>query len=99
MIKMEERKKTREAVRKRKEYGVFVYNDDITPFDFVILILKAVFNKTVQEAISIANKAQEEGKAVVIAPITKDVGELLVEACKSAIGENGYDLKVDLEEM
>jgi len=48
-----------------KLYKVIILNDDYTTFDFVINILKSIFNKTEEEAINLTLKIDREGSAVV----------------------------------
>lgn len=97
MIKMAEKKEV--STRTRKEYGIFIYNDDTTPFEFVVVVIAKIFSKSVGEAVTIAATAQDNGKAVVVAPITKGVGEVLLDYCKAAIAEAKQNLKVTLEEI
>ena len=46
------------------KYDVVFLNDDITPMEFVIRVLKQIFNKTQDEAIKITQYVHENGKGV-----------------------------------
>ncbi len=46
------------------KYDVIFLNDDITPMEFVIRILKQIFNKTQEEAVQITKYVHENGKGV-----------------------------------
>ena len=46
------------------KYDVVFLNDDITPMEFVIRVLKQIFNKTQDEAIKITQYVHDNGKGV-----------------------------------
>lgn len=46
-------------------YNVIFYNDDVTTFDFVVLILIGIFNKTQEDATLLAIEIDKKGKALV----------------------------------
>ncbi len=47
------------------EYNVVMHNDDITPFDFVIMVLTIVFNYSQEQAVEMAFFIHKNGKKVV----------------------------------
>lgn len=46
-------------------WKVVLHNDDFTPLEFVVELLQAVFNKSTEDAISIAQHVHTSGKAQV----------------------------------
>jgi len=46
-------------------YRVLIHNDDVTPMDFVVRVLQEVFEKGLQDAISIMMEAHHTGVALV----------------------------------
>jgi ATP-dependent Clp protease adaptor protein ClpS len=47
-----------------KEYGVYYHNDNITPFDFVILTLIMVFDMSPEMATSLAMNVHQNGRGL-----------------------------------
>lgn len=52
-------------IKKPPLYNIIFYNDDVTTFDFVVLILMEIFNKDVEEATALTIKIHENGKSIV----------------------------------
>jgi ATP-dependent Clp protease adaptor protein ClpS len=46
-------------------YRIILHNDDITPFDFVILVLRTVFHISAREALYLTLQAHSTGQAYV----------------------------------
>lgn len=46
-------------------YDVIFLNDEVTTFDFVMKVLKQIFNKTNDQALALTKHIHEEGKGVV----------------------------------
>ena len=46
------------------KYDVIFLNDNITPMDFVIRVLKTIFNKSIEEATKLTGFIHEKGKGV-----------------------------------
>lgn len=53
-----------ELLKPPAHYAVSLINDDYTPMDFVVLVLKKYFNKQQEEAIEIMLAIHENGQAV-----------------------------------
>ena len=80
-----------------KLYRVILLNDDYTTFDFVIEILKTVFNKSEEEAINLTLKVDREGSAVVgVYPY--EIAEIKVNRVHSLARAAGYPLRARIEE-
>lgn len=80
-----------------KLWKVIFHNDDFTPMDFVVELLKAVFNKTDEEADFLTNKVHEEGQAV-IGLYTKEVAETKVIQAQKIAEDFEHPLLVTFEE-
>jgi len=52
-------------IKKPSMYNVIFHNDDVTTFEFVILILIKIFNKKPDEALKITKQIHDEGKSII----------------------------------
>jgi ATP-dependent Clp protease adaptor protein ClpS len=66
--------KTKVRTERPKLYKVVLLNDDYTPRDFVVAVLKAVFRMTEAEALGVMLTAHRKG-ACVVAVLTQEVAE------------------------
>ena len=65
IISSEKKAKTLEPKTKKPPmFNVILLNDDFTPMEFVVKVIKQVFNKTDDEAMRIMLKIHNEGMAV-----------------------------------
>jgi ATP-dependent Clp protease adaptor protein ClpS len=87
--------KPRTAVRPKTErpplYKVILLNDDYTPREFVVLVLKAVFRMNEDEAYRVMMTAHRRG-ACVIAVYAKDVAETKAKEATELGKAKGYPL-------
>ncbi|MFZ5672941.1 MAG: ATP-dependent Clp protease adapter ClpS [Pseudomonadota bacterium] len=74
-----------------KLWKVILLNDDYTPREFVVLVLKAVFRMTADRAYGVMMTAHRRG-ACVIAVFTKDVAETKAKEATDFGRERGYPL-------
>ena len=95
---MEERKtvtqenvRIREDVREPKMYLVYVLNDDMTAFEFVVFLMMSVFRKSEEDAWGIADRTHHQGKAVV-GRYTYDMAHTKVNKAVALARENNYPL-------
>ena len=72
-------------------YKVILLNDDFTPRDFVVAVLKAVFRMSVEHAQAVMLTAHRKGSCV-IAVYTRDVAETKAKEATELGKENGYPL-------
>jgi ATP-dependent Clp protease adaptor protein ClpS len=78
-------------------YKVLIHNDDYTTKEFVVHVLMAVFNKSMDEATRIMWKAHKSGVGLCgIYP--HEVAETKVKAVTATAREYGYPLKSSMEE-
>ncbi|MCV9964529.1 ATP-dependent Clp protease adapter ClpS [Pararhizobium sp. BT-229] len=57
-----------------KMYQVVMYNDDFTPFDFVVVVLMQFFNKGLDEATAVMMQVHTQGKGI-CGVFPKDIAE------------------------
>src|SRR5262252_4200546 len=72
-------------------YKVILLNDDFTPREFVVLVLKAVFRMTGDQAYRVMMTAHQKG-ACVIAVYTRDVAETKAKEGTELGKSKGYPL-------
>ena len=77
-------------------YRVFVHNDDVTPFDFVIIALQRFFDLTLLVAEQITYIAHVSGLAYV-ATLPKSEAEKRVGRAHFAASLEGYPLTFTIE--
>ncbi|MCG6204864.1 ATP-dependent Clp protease adapter ClpS [Rhodopseudomonas sp. HC1] len=83
--------KTKPKVERPKLHKVILVNDDFTPRDFVVHILKAEFRMTEDQATKVMLTAHQRGVCVV-AVFTKDVAETKATRATDAGRAKGYPL-------
>ena len=74
-----------------KLYKVILLNDDFTPRDFVVSVLKAVFRMNESEALGVMLTAHRKG-ACVVAVYTREVAETKAEQAKEMGRSQGHPL-------
>src|SRR5689334_20212795 len=80
------------AKTKRPPYfKVVLLNDDFTPMDFVVFILKDIFRKAHEEAVNIMLEVHQKG-AGVCGVYTRDVAETKAELVITLSRRNEYPL-------
>jgi ATP-dependent Clp protease adaptor protein ClpS len=79
-----------------KPYRVIIRNDDVTPMDFVVLVLRGYFNLSYAKAIEVMLRAHNEGQAHVATLPYEEAAERVYEA-HSIAREAGYPLTFYLE--
>jgi ATP-dependent Clp protease adaptor protein ClpS len=77
-------------------YKVILLNDDYTPRDFVVMVLKAVFRMTESEALGVMLTAHQKG-ACVVAVFTREVAESKAEEATDLGRSQGYPLAFTTE--
>lgn len=79
-----------------KPYRVIIQNDDVTPMEFVVMVLRVVFGLDLDRAIDVMYTAHYEGRAHVTTLPFEDAQERVYTA-HSAAREAGYPLTFYLE--
>ena len=85
------RTKTQPKTERPKLYKVLLINDDFTPRDFVVTVLKAEFRLNADQAYRVMITAHRRGVCVV-AVFTKDVAETKATRATDAGRAKGYPL-------
>jgi ATP-dependent Clp protease adaptor protein ClpS len=85
------RTKAKPKTERPKLYKVILVNDDFTPRDFVVTVLKAEFRMTEDQAHKVMITAHRLGVCVV-AVFTKDVAETKATRATDAGRAKGYPL-------
>ncbi len=85
------RTKTKPKTERPKLWKVILLNDDFTPREFVVLVLKAVFRMNEDEAYNVMITAHRRG-ACVIAVFTKDVADTKAKEATELGKANGFPL-------
>ena len=83
--------RTKTKVERPRLHKVILVNDDYTPREFVVLVLKAVFRMGAEKAYHVMMTAHRRG-ACVIAVYTRDVAETKAKEATELGKENGYPL-------
>jgi len=85
------RTKVRPKLEQPRLYKVILINDDFTPREFVVMVLKAEFRMTEDEAYKVMITAHRRGVCVV-AVFTKDIAETKATRATDAGRAKGYPL-------
>ncbi len=81
---------------KPKLYKVMLLNDDYTPREFVVLVLKSEFRMTEEQAYRVMITAHRKGLCVV-AVFTKDIAETKASRATDMAQSKGYPLQFTTE--
>ena len=90
------RLKTRLKTERPRLHKVILHNDDFTPRDFVVIVLKAVFRTTADQAQRIMITAHRKGSCVV-AVFTREVAEQKATEATDAGRQAGFPLTFTTE--
>jgi ATP-dependent Clp protease adaptor protein ClpS len=85
------RTKTKTKTERPKLWKVILLNDDYTPREFVVEVLKAVFRMNETQAYNVMMTAHRKG-ACVIAVFTKDVADTKAKEATDLGKQNGFPL-------
>lgn len=87
---------TKKKTQRPRLYKVILLNDDYTPREFVVVVLKEVFRMSEEEAMHVMLTAHTKDVCVV-AVYTKDVAETKATEATDLGRENGYPLMFTTE--
>jgi ATP-dependent Clp protease adaptor protein ClpS len=88
--------KTREKVDEPPLYKVLLHNDDYTTMEFVVEILMAVFNKSIEESTMIMLNVHRMGIGV-CGVFVRQVAETKVNSVHTLARVRGFPLKCSME--
>jgi ATP-dependent Clp protease adaptor protein ClpS len=87
---------TKPKTQKPRLYKVMLENDDFTPREFVVKVLKSIFRMTDDEAYLVMMAAHQQGNAVV-SVYTRDVAESKAKDATDIGREAGHPLMFTIE--
>ena len=85
------RTRTKPKTQRPPLWKVILLNDDYTPREFVVMVLKAVFRMNEDQAYNVMMTAHQRG-ACVIAVFTKDVADTKAKEATELGKANGFPL-------
>ena len=88
---------SRERLKKPPLYKVLLHNDDFTTMEFVVHILKTVFQKTESDALRIMLQVHTQGVGIA-GVYTYEVAEMKVERVRQLARASEYPLLCTTEE-
>ena len=95
-ISISPRAKARPKTKRPRLHKVILLNDDYTPREFVVTVLKAVFRMSQEKAYQVMMAAHSRG-ACVVAVYTKDAAETKAKEGTEAGRSMGYPLMFTTE--
>ncbi len=87
---------TKPKTKRPRLYKVMLENDDFTPREFVVKVLKSVFRMSDDEAYLIMMAAHQQGNAVV-SVYTRDIAESKANEATGMAKEAGHPLMFTIE--
>lgn len=93
---LEKKKQTSRRVKEPSKYKVVIHNDDVTPVDFVIVMLMTVFNYDDNRAVDLTMAVHTQGKAVAGVYPYEIAEQKAIEATGLATS-NAYPLVIKVE--
>lgn len=96
-VQGETRERTRINIREPRHYQVIMHNDDFTPMDFVVELLRDFFHKDEIEAVHLMMMVHESGRASV-GTYPRDIAVSKVENATARAREEGYPFRMTIEE-
>jgi ATP-dependent Clp protease adaptor protein ClpS len=79
-----------------KPYRVIIENDDVTPMDFVVMVLRLFFGLSMADAMQVMLTAHNDGRALVTTMTFEEAQERVYSA-HTVAREEGYPLTFYLE--
>lgn len=96
VVKPREKTRTKTKPQRPQLYKVILLNDDFTPREFVVVVLKTVFRMNIERAHSVMMAAHTLG-ACVVAVYTRDVAETKAQQATEQGRKAGYPLTFTTE--
>lgn len=83
---------TKTKIKKPSKYTVYILNDDYTPWNFVVMTLVKIFNKTEEEAMALTSEVHNKGEGL-CGIYTKEIAETKVAAATEFAKSNKQPLR------
>lgn len=97
-VKGQIRERTGINIREPRHYRVIMHNDDFTPMDFVVELLRTYFHKDEVEAVHLMMMVHESGRASV-GTYPRDIAASKVENATAKARQEGYPFRMTIEEV
>ena len=95
-IATDEQTRTHKRVQEPPFYRVLIHNDDYTTMEFVIEILMAVFNRSMEDATRIMLNVHNAGVGL-CGVYTYEIAETKVDTVHTLANKHGFPLKCTME--
>jgi ATP-dependent Clp protease adaptor protein ClpS len=89
---------TRKKVKRPDLYAVVLHNDDYTPQEFVVIVLKTFFRKTDTDARQIMLTVHHKGSGIA-GTYTRDIAESKVAQVSDFARDQGAPLRLTVESI
>lgn len=83
-------------VKQPTNYKVLFFNDNVTPFQFVMFVLCEVFHKSVEDSEKITNNIHNNGSEVV-GVYTEEIAEMKRDEALNLAKEAKFPLRIEIE--
>jgi ATP-dependent Clp protease adaptor protein ClpS len=87
---------TKVSIMPPSMYDVIFYNDQKTPYEFVVLIIMHLFGKSYETAVELTTNIHIEGRGL-IATYTYEVAATKRDETVATARENNHPLRVEIE--
>ena len=87
---------TKPKLQRPRLYKVILVNDDYTPRDFVVLVLKAIFHMAEETSYRVMMTAHKMGTSVVVV-CARDIAETKAKEATDLAKEAGFPLLFQIE--
>ena len=88
--------KEKQELKKPRRFKVVILNDDYTPMEYVVKLLRAVFNKSESDAVNIMLMVHKKGSGV-CGVYTKEIAETKVFTVEKMAKNDQHPLKCVME--
>lgn len=85
-----------ERVKRPRRYRVIILNDDFTPIEFVVQLVRSVFRRTPEEAAQITLRVHNAGSAVA-GVYTHEIAETKVVTAHAYAKKHDHPLQLTME--
>lgn len=96
-VKVAEKTKTVERLKRPKRYKVLLHNDDYTTMEFVVWILQAVFNHDETTALEVMLHVHRNGIGVA-GVYSREIAETRVAQVDALAKQHEFPLRTSIEE-
>ncbi|MBQ8627740.1 MAG: ATP-dependent Clp protease adaptor ClpS [Agathobacter sp.] len=98
MSKIQEVIDTQDTITDNSEYNVIIFNDDITPMEYVVIVLATIFGYDMERAIHCMMNIHTSGQGVVCTTTLEDAYAKL-DRIEAMNNEYGQLLQADVQKV